>query len=423
MRIILNKLDAALDDPEFVAVHRYRPQDFSRQRSLTFRHMALFFLSGAVPSLQFGMDKLFRGLTKDRSAAAPTKQAISKACRKFPYEALVSLQQQAVKTFYDEHPAQRWMGYRLVAVDGTKVRLPLNDELAEEFGTQGNQTKTQRPMALLVSQQDVLTRVPLSCELAPMRMGERFLAERLLSGLNTDDLALYDRGFPSFALFAAHRHAKVDFCARLSKNFNTQVCRFIASGQTETVIHWTPTAKMRRDCAALEVCDRPMELRLIRVALNDGQVEILATNLLDTEQYPIHLFKPLYSERWGVEESYKSFKAWLGVERFRTRDRLNVYQEIYARFLTLTLAAMSAALSQPVARQMTAHRTRDYRINFRATILKFREQFHALWRSQDPLVSVLELLAWIVRDQEMIRPGRSNPRKSKYVNPLPGMAA
>ncbi|MFW2132539.1 hypothetical protein [Ectothiorhodospira haloalkaliphila] len=65
MRTILNKLDAALDDPEFVAVHRYRPQDFSRQRSLTFRHMALFFLSGAVPSLQFGMDKLFRGLTKD----------------------------------------------------------------------------------------------------------------------------------------------------------------------------------------------------------------------------------------------------------------------------------------------------------------------------------------------------------------------
>ena len=176
MRIILNKLDAALEDSEFVAAHRYRPQDFSRQRSLTFRHMALFFLSGAVPSLQFGMDKLFRGLTKDRSAPTPTKQAISKACRKFPYEALVSLQQQAVKTFYDEHPAQRWMGYRLVAVDGTKVRLPLNDDLAEEFGTQGNQTKTQRPMALLVSQQDVLTRVPLSCELAPMRMGERFLA-------------------------------------------------------------------------------------------------------------------------------------------------------------------------------------------------------------------------------------------------------
>lgn len=215
----------------------------------------------------------------------------------------------------------------------------------------------------------------------------------------------------------------MDFCARLSKKFNTQVSRFIASGQTETVIHWTPTAKMRRDCAALEVCDQPMELRLIRVTLDDGQVEILATNLLDTEQYPIHLFKPLYAERWGVEESYKSLKAWLGVERFRTRDRLNVYQEIYARFLTLTLAAMSAALSQPVARQMTAHRTRDYRINFRATILKFREQFHALWRSQDPLASILELLAWIVRDQEIIRPGRSNPRKSKHVNPLPGMAA
>lgn len=423
MRIILNKMDAALDDTEFIAAHGYRPQDFSRERSLTFRHMAQFFLSGAVPSLQFGMDRLLRGLRQAPCPAAPTKQAISRACRKFPYEALVSLQQQAVKSFYDAHPARRWMGYRLVAVDGTKVRLPLSDDLAEEFGTQCNQTSTQRPMALLVSQQDVLTRVPRSCELAPVRMGERFLAERLLEGLGTDDLALYDRGFPSFALFAAHRHAKVDFCARLPRNFNTQVEQFVASGYPETVIHWTPTAKMRRDCAALEIGDQPIALRLIRVALDDGAVEILATSLLDTEQYPTHLFKPLYAERWGVEESYKSLKAWLGVERFRTRDRLNVYQEVYARFLTLTLASISAALSQPVARQMTAHRTGAYRINFRATILKFRESFQALWRSRDALAPVLELLAWVVQEQEIIRPGRSSPRKSKHANPLPGMAA
>ncbi|MCG5502261.1 IS4 family transposase [Ectothiorhodospira lacustris] len=420
MRIILNRIDSSVSDPTFIREHCYHPRDFSRQRSLTFKRMVLFFLSGAVPSLQFGIDKLFRDLGEEASV---TKQAVSKACQKFPYEALVSLQQQAVNTFHAVQTPRRWMGYRLVAVDGTKIRLPLNDDLADEFGTQGNQTKTRRPMALLVSHQDVLTRVPLSCELSPVYMGERFLAERLLSGLRTDDLAIYDRGFPSFALFAAHRHAQVAFCARLTLNFTTQVTQFVASGETETVILWTPSATMRSDCAALEVCDQPLTLRLIRVDLGQGHIEILATSLLDTQTHPAHLFKSLYAERWGVEESYKAFKTWLQVERFRTHSRLGVYQEIYARFLTLTLAAISAALSQPVATSRTTGRSREYRINFRATLLKFRDRFFSLWSADNSEKSILDLFQWIIQDQEMIRPGRSNPRKSRYINPLPGVMA
>lgn len=69
-------------------------------------------------------------------------------CFKFPFEAFIRLQEQVVTTFEQQIPGKLWMGFRLVAVDGTKIRLPLDDELAEAFGTQGNQTETERPMAL-----------------------------------------------------------------------------------------------------------------------------------------------------------------------------------------------------------------------------------------------------------------------------------
>ena len=65
-------------------------------------------------------------------------------------------------------------------MDGTKIRLPLDPELAETFGTQGNQTAIERPKALYVSHFDASNGGPLGGELASSFMGERFLAERLL---------------------------------------------------------------------------------------------------------------------------------------------------------------------------------------------------------------------------------------------------
>ena len=163
----------------FIRRHCEDPRDFSRQRLLTFERVALFFLQGACSSLRFGMQQLLQSLLGNggfQSGLTVSRQAVSKACRKFPYQAFVSLQQQAVDTFYAQRDTPRWMGLRLVGVDGTKVRLPRTSTMAQAFGTQTNDRKRARPMALMVAHYDVLARVPLCAELSPCSMGERFLA-------------------------------------------------------------------------------------------------------------------------------------------------------------------------------------------------------------------------------------------------------
>ena len=418
MRMVLDSIRSTLNNPEFVAEHRYQPADFTRKRTLTFERVALSLLSGPIASLRNAADALCQGLDLSAAPIGVTKQALSKAYRKFPFEALIELQQRVVGRFSAQVPGTRWMGYRLVAVDGTKIRLPLDPALAETFGTQSNQTATERPMALYVSHFDASNGIPLGGELAPSYMGERFLAERLLEERGPTDLMLYDRGFPSFALFALHRHLARAFCARLTMNFCTEVIEFLKSGAHDATIEWHASAGPKRDCARLGISAALLRLRLVRVKLPGGTIEVLATNLLDTEAFPTHLFKDLYRRRWAVEESFKALKPALRVEQFRTQGVLGVYQEVYARFLTLTLVSIARALAQPTVAALTESRKHPHQVNFRSAISHLRTRFFQLWDPEDT-ESCLDLLVWIARDSEPVRPDRTYPRKSKHINPLP----
>ena len=49
----------------------------------------------------------------------------------------------------------------------------------------------------------------------------------------------------------------------------------------------------------------PVKLRIVRIVLDDGTVETLATNLYEAE-ITLEMFRALYFLRWGVESKYYS---------------------------------------------------------------------------------------------------------------------
>ena len=420
--MVLDNIRSTLQSTSFIAQHRKSPGDFTRQRTLTFEKIGLFFLQGAADSLKFGMDSLLRGLAGAihfQSGDSVSKQAISKACQKFPYEALIALHANAVETFYEHHSAPRWMGLRLVGVDGAKMRLSIKKHLAEEFGVQANGGKTERPMGLLVAHYDVLTGIPLSGEFSPCYMGERFLAERLLPHRSEDDLLLYDRGFPSFVMFAMHQSLRTPFCMRLTKNYNPAVEQFIADEVSEREIVMHPNRGNLKECAIAEIPSEPVTVRLVRVRLKSGEVEVLATSLTDPELYPVHLFKDLYAQRWGVEEGFKALKAWAMLESYRTQDTLGIYREVFARLITVTLAAMARTLSQPLVDERTKHRKYRYRVNLLSLLRKLRFQLVSLWCAMADVGTIQTFLQWAANDCSEVRPGRSYPRISRNISALP----
>jgi hypothetical protein len=65
-----------------------------------------------------------------------TWQAFSEARQKIGWEALRELFEATVTSRYEEE-MQRWDGYRILAIDGSKINLPNDPELREYFETTG----------------------------------------------------------------------------------------------------------------------------------------------------------------------------------------------------------------------------------------------------------------------------------------------
>ena len=63
-----------------------------------------------------------------------TAAAFCKARKKFSHTAFKSLNQTLIETFYDTENVDRWKGFRLLAVDGSVVKLPESQELLDHFG-------------------------------------------------------------------------------------------------------------------------------------------------------------------------------------------------------------------------------------------------------------------------------------------------
>ena len=84
------------------------------------------------------------------------------------------------------------------------------------------------------------------------------------------------------------------------------------------------------DRAAVEPAGLPVriKLRFVTVRLSTGQLEVLATNLLDEERYPREDLGERYHFRWGIETYYGLLKSRLDWENFTGRTVEALRQDV-----------------------------------------------------------------------------------------------
>ena len=198
---------------------------------------------------------------------------------------------------------------------------------------------------------DVLNDITLEALISPKATGERALAARHFDHLKSSDLVLLDRGYPAFWLFALILEQGAQFCARMPLGGWQTVERFVASGLREQIVLLWPSSEANQECSARGLSLAPIKVRLIRVELDSGEVEVLATSLVDNVAYPTTVFKELYHYRWPVEENYKVLKSRIEIENFTGKSVLAVYQDFHAKVLTANLTAILAQPAQKVVAQ------------------------------------------------------------------------
>jgi hypothetical protein len=364
----------------------------------------LFLMNLLKSAIQYELDTFYAQLRDERvPRRVITQSAFTQARSKLKFEAFVELNEVAVAEFYRDRPVRRWNDYRVLAVDGTTLTLPDTDEVRNTF----SHYPGQAPQGRLVELYDVLNQIMVGAEFSDLEIGEGFLADCLLPRTECGDLVLYDRGFASFYLMALHRHQGRDFCLRTPLGRFSAVKAFVASGQREAWVEIPPSHKAKQDCQRNGLSVEPLSIRLIRVDLPDGQVEVLITSLKDVEADE---FAGLYHQRWGIEEAYKHQKCRGELENFSGKTVHSVYQDIHAKLFTLNLMAMCAHEADNQIQVTTQHRQHAYQVNRTRALSKAK--YHLVCAILNTQEKLGELIHWMAEDAEAIRPGRQFKRKS-----------
>lgn len=96
-----------------------------------------------------------------------------------------------------------------------------------------------------------------------------------------------DRGLPAIWLFSLLQQRKLPFLARMDGAQWPAVEQFLRSGQKETVVtlNVSPAVRRQAEAAGQYRVDHTLTLRLSKVILSSGTIEVLATSLLDAQAY------------------------------------------------------------------------------------------------------------------------------------------
>ena len=234
----------------------------------------------------------------------------SQARYKLKHTAFIELNQVSiVETMYSDDQTLKFWGFRVLAVDGSKIALPDNQEVRDEFGTltwkngKEHEIEAERPYALASVLYDVLNRIALDATLSKAKAYEVDLAIAHLAHTKTGDLLTMDRNYPSYRMLAELNQHKRDFVIRCSAaSFAVARQMLKGEGADSQIATLTPCAAQMSTIKKLGL-PTSLKVRFVRVRLKTGEFEVLVTSLLDEFLYPTVDFLALYRLRWGIVDS------------------------------------------------------------------------------------------------------------------------
>ena len=325
----LHTLKARIHALSFQVTHRRAITNFTRDRKLPFEVVFVMILKLVKRTLGIECELL----EDDPSRLPPSKQAFSKARYNIKHTGFQELLELSLQQAYEDDPNYgTWKGYRLIAVDGSSLQLPLSDEIVEHFGrfkpnaTMGETT----PMARVSLFVDLCTSMICSARLGRWDVGERALASDQLTEVvgkmkdfQQDKLLfIYDRGYSSFDLMKQHAALGADFLFRLPRSCYKKAWELVDAGETDFDIDIQNKDKTEQ-----------LKVRVVAFPLKTGQIEVLMTSLHDRCLFQLTDLAKAYNLRWHIEECYKRLKVPAELENFSGAGLEVVLQEFWAHLL------------------------------------------------------------------------------------------
>jgi len=392
--------------------------DFTRSKKLPFLTVCLFILNLPKRALSTELTDFFDELYP--FSLPCTASALSQARYKILPCLFQSLMEKTSELFYTKQSnlVKRWKGYKLDGVDGSTLNLPDSESIHAYFEVDEN-IKNSVAKARIVCRYDLLNDIVKQASIGSMKTGEAKYAMAHLDNVDQDVISIYDRNFPSFEFIYEHSVRNLHFVMRCKVGFNKVVKEFVSSGKKSEIVDFYPSRVALKNLLEKGYSidkNTILKVRLERIELVTGEVEILITSLLDTNIFTNDDLDWLYGKRWGSETNYDSLKNKLKVELFTGQKPASVLQDFYATISVYNFNALLVKECEPEVEKISETRVHNYKVNKSVSIGITKPRLvKLLFKSNEQEVEmILEYLKLnFINNIEPIRPNRSYPRIKK----------
>ena len=406
----VNCIKSEIYSEKFANENKKSDRDFIRNRKLTFPRLILFMLNCIKKSLQKELTE-FSYLLEDKNVKNITNSAFCQSRMKLNYNAFIHLNNKIIEEFYTNNVFDLWKGFRLLAVDGTRLQLPFSLDIIKNFGFAKNNHLTITPMAQASSCYDLLNNMIISSEIERYETSEYKLALRHLDKCNMKDLLIYDRGYSAIWFMFYHVLKRKDFIIRMQRNSIIEVQNFFNSDKDSEIIEIAELGnKSEEQICNLNLEFKPFKIRLVKVILDNGEVEVLATSLLDESKYLSKEFKWLYGKRWGIETNYDHLKNRLMIEDFTGLSSLSILQDFFANIFMANIQQIFISEAQEELKAQKKDTEYEYKINRNLSFGFMKDRFVKILFDKNVDRSIEDLKELFKINPSPIREGRNFPR-------------
>lgn len=414
LRKQLNKqINEMAEHPELYC--RNPGRDFSRKGKLGLSNTVRILLSMEGKSLGHELREYFIG-KKD----APSPSAFVQSRGKLNAQAMPALFHQFVHSI---RKPLLYCGYRLLAVDGSTIRIPDAPENPDSLVVYSERQGWLNMLHLNVLY-DLYSQIYEDVIIEGINVyNEQNALITMIDRAEPNNVILIaDRGYESYNVLGHLQHKGWKYLIRIRDHlglvsglnlpaddeFDCQINLCISHRRTkETNALFMERNRFKRVDAQrfdYDFFGIPrdgfflLSFRIVRFLISVDSYETVITNL-DADAFPLAELKRLYSLRWGIETSFRHLKHTLGLLHFHAKKVEYIHQEIYARLIMYNFCALvSSHIAIRTDRKKYAHKP-----NFSAAVQVCRQFFRG-----DVSPPVLEAL--ISSTTSPIRPDRSFPR-------------
>lgn len=269
-----------------------------------------------------------------------------------------------------QSPAEgsRWLGHRVMFIDGSGVSMPDTPALQTAFGQPGRvRAGCGFPVMHTLWLFDAATGMIVDYVTGRWNRSDLSAAAALHPMIEQGDVLVGDRAFCSHAHLAllcqqqlhavmrAHHRVNIDFApGRLSRSERPKVrrkgaptSRWIESlGKQDQLVEWVKPKQCPAwmDASTFAQLPETLLIRELRYTISRPgfrtRTITLVTTLLDPRKYAKHDLAELYRSRWQIETNLKHLKTTMGMDVLRCKTVEGVKKELLAYAIAYNLVRL-----------------------------------------------------------------------------------